>query len=123
MVLRRSPKGPTGLVRLQVYTWLHLRGRARRAREAKETEGDSVSLLRRCIAVAGESEPGGYEAVLRNLKTAMAQASESSEKSQRALSRNDMVMRLERALRLDTECRQGQVRVRRLRSSEGLSFL
>ncbi|CAL1157577.1 unnamed protein product [Cladocopium goreaui] len=119
MVLRRSPKGPSGLVRLQLYTWLHLRGRARRAR-AKETEADfGPLLLRRCIAACAGGSEGGYEAVLRNLKTAIA--APESEKSR--ASRNDMVMRLERALRLDTECRQGQVRVRRLRSSEGLSFL
>ncbi|CAL1157578.1 unnamed protein product [Cladocopium goreaui] len=125
MVLRRSPKGPSGLVRLQLYTWLHLRGRARRAR-AKETEADfGPLLLRRCIAACAGGSEGGYEAVLRNLKTAIAAPESEKSRSGRChqASRNDMVMRLERALRLDTECRQGQVRVRRLRSSEGLSFL
>eukprot|EP00434_Breviolum_minutum_P000233 symbB.v1.2.000193.t1/scaffold21.1/size436794/12 len=125
MVLRPS-RHPRGLARLQRYTWLYLQGLPRARRKAQETKvEDGKSLLRRCLAQCVETESTvesmeTYEAILQNLKISM---STSGKSPSRPPTRNDMVMRLERALRLDTECRQGQARVRRLRSSEDLSFL
>ncbi|CAK9053033.1 unnamed protein product [Durusdinium trenchii] len=98
-------------------------GRAgRRTRRCRREESEAElqsqeSLLRSCLKRCAIESSSSYEAVLRRLKKAM------ETNAPRPLNRNEMVIRLEQALRLDMECRQGQVRVRKLRSFEDLGIL
>ncbi|CAK9053037.1 unnamed protein product [Durusdinium trenchii] len=119
MVLHRSG-GPRGLARLQLYNLLRLQGRRTRRCRREESEAElqsQESLLRSCLKRCAIESSSSYEAVLRRLKKAM------ETNAPRPLNRNEMVIRLEQALRLDMECRQGQVRVRKLRSFEDLGIL
>ncbi|CAK9053035.1 unnamed protein product [Durusdinium trenchii] len=102
--------------------WFLFATAGRRTRRCRREESEAElqsqeSLLRSCLKRCAIESSSSYEAVLRRLKKAM------ETNAPRPLNRNEMVIRLEQALRLDMECRQGQVRVRKLRSFEDLGIL